>query len=178
MLKIDSICNLAKSFKTGVKKDAGAKTVKCTLSFSDCPIDRDSGDELLGMSIGWLTATHFDEQGAPLKRFTLSNREAAFRVSATIKGVKGEGALVLLQADLSNVEITLTTNGVILDGTFTWEAAGDEVEDLVPLLDKTCLFVAEVHAVQQELPLRAKPVEGSNVLPFGTRGPDQPNPAA
>lgn len=179
MLNVDSILNLSKGFNTKRKKEGDADTVFCTLKFDECQIQCDAGDELLGMPIGWLEATHYDAQGAPLRPFTLSNKRSEFQVNAVIRGTKDtEGKLSLTAAVLTDVEIRLGENWVYLAGVLSWEARGDEVEDLALLLGKTCGIKGEIDwSKQEELLPRAAPPEPDekfNTMMQRLRGP-KPN---
>ena len=86
----------------------------------------------------------YDESGAPLRRFFLGVRDREWRVSGGLNGPKPGEALVLLQADLEKVEITLIPNGALLDGTLTWAARGDEVEDVSSILGTEVRAVWEI----------------------------------
>lgn len=187
MLNIDTILDIAKQFATKRKKEGDSDIVCCVLKFDECQIQRDAGDELLGMPIGWLTATHYDEQGVPLRPFTLSNKKSEFKVSAVIRGAKEtEGKLTLVQATMTDIEVRLGENWAYLAGALSWEARGDEVEDLALLLGKTCAIKGEIQWPQQDelLPRRAPapPDEKFNDMMSRLRGPkpnqDQTQPPA
>ena len=151
MIVLDTICELAKTLSTKVEKsESSVEVVNCSLKFSAVTIDRDTVDELLGMSIGWCRDHLFDEQGAPVRSFTLSVHGRALSVSGSIQGVKGEHVLSLLQAELSDVRLSLVNLGAVCEGKLTWAARGDEVEDVMLLLGKTCGVHWELRDAGQE----------------------------
>lgn len=144
MIKLDTILELGKSLTAKSQKgEGGVEVVNAIVKFSALPIDRESIDEVLGMPIGW-SQILYDEQGAPLRQFYIGVAGRELRVSGAIKGPKGEPTLALLQAELTDVELTLTNLGALLDGTLTWAARGDEVEDVSELLGKTCTAKWEI----------------------------------
>lgn len=151
MQKLDTICQLAKSLKTAVAKgDSGAEVVTCEIKFSALPIPREMMDELLGLPVGWSQKCVFDDQGAPLRLLSISSAGRALRVTGKIAGPKGHPALVLLQAELTDVALSLVTLGAVCEGKLTWTARGDEVEDVAELLGKTCTAVWQITDGEQD----------------------------
>ncbi len=145
MIKIDSVCSIAKTFTARADKDeSGAPTTTAKLKFSELYVDRDTVDELLGEPIGWCQGTLFDESGAPRRRYGITVYGRLLRVSGTVTGPKDRPTLALLQAELSDLYLTLIPLGALLEGTLTWAARGDEVEDCADLLGKTCAASWEV----------------------------------
>lgn len=145
MINIDSVLTLAKSFTTKVAKDeSGLAVTLVTLKFTGLQIARDVLDELLGMPVGWCSGALFDEQGAPLRRFGIRVYGHSHRASGTIKGTKPSESLKLLQADLEDIDGAVIPLGAIIEGSLTWAARGDEVEDLSPLLGKACTAKWEI----------------------------------
>lgn len=139
MMKLDTICNIAKTFTAKVTKDeSGAPTCVAQVKFKDLKVDRDVIDELLGEAVGWCRTTLYDEQGAPRKRYGLTVFGRSLRVSGGISGPKENPTLPLLQAELSDLYLTLIPLGAMVEGTLTWGARGDEVDDVADLLGKTC----------------------------------------
>lgn len=108
------------------------------VKFKDLKVDRDVIDELLGEAVGWCRNTLYDEQGAPRKRYGITVYGRTLRVSGGISGPKERPTLPLLQAELSDVYLTLIPLGAMVEGTLTWSARGDEVEDVSELLRKVC----------------------------------------
>lgn len=150
MLKIDSILELGKSITAKAQKgEGGVEVVNASLKFSGVPIDRDSIDEVLGLPVG-MSQMLYDEQGAPLRQLWIGVAGRELRVTGAIKGPKGNPTLALLQADLTDVEVALTTLGAIMAGTLTWGARGDEIDDCSELLGKTCCAVWEITDGRQE----------------------------
>jgi hypothetical protein len=136
--RLETICQVAKSLKTGVAKDGAVETVECELKFASLPVPRDVMDELLGLPIGWSAAALFDDQGAPLRLMSISVEGRALRVTGKISGPGGDPSLVLLQAELTEIACGLCNLGGVVEGKLTWPAKGDEVEDVMELLGKTC----------------------------------------
>lgn len=139
MININTILELGKTFTAkAAKDDAGVPTTEARLKFKGLQVDRDSLDELLSTPVGWCQKTLFDEQGAPLRRFGVSVFGRLLRVSGVISGPKDEPTQRLLQAELSDAYLTLIPLGALVEGTLTWGARGDEVEDCSELLGRTC----------------------------------------
>ena len=150
MIKIDTICKVSKTFTAKADKDeSGMPTTTAKIKFSELQVDRDTIDELLGEPIGWCQQTLFDEQGAPRRRYGLTVYGREHRVSGTIGGVKAKQALSLLQADLTDVHLTLIPLGAMVEGTLSWCARGDEVEDLADLLGESCAAHWEITEGEQ-----------------------------
>jgi hypothetical protein len=152
MIKLDTVCKLAKSIKaSAVKDDSGVPTTIAQLKFSELDIrDRDAVDELLGMPIGWCRTALYDEQGAPLKRFGVSVYGRLHRISGSLCGPKPNQVLSLLQAELEEVWLRLTPLGALAEGMLTWAARGDEVEDVMELLGNTVSAKWELTDAGQE----------------------------
>jgi hypothetical protein len=146
MIQLDSILTLAKSMTTKVvKDDSKLPVVVCVMKFSGLEIrDRDTVDELLGMEIGWCRDKLYDEQGAPRKRFGLTVFGQCHRVSGTVAGRKASEVLKLLQAEVTEIHLSLIAQGAVAEGTLTWAARGDEVEDLEKLLGQVCTVKWEI----------------------------------
>lgn len=145
MIKFSTICNVSKIFTAKADTDeSGVPTITARVKFFDLPVDRDTIDELLGETIGWCRGTLFDEQGAPRRRYGITVFGRSLRVSGGISGPKGKPTLALLQAELSDVYLTLIPLGAMIEGTLTWCARGDEVEDVSDLLGRTCTAAWEI----------------------------------
>jgi hypothetical protein len=139
MIKLDTILKLGKSMTTKATKDeAGVPTTVCVTKFAELQVDRDSIDELIGMPVGWCSLHLYDEQGAPVRRFGVSVFGRTLRVSGAISGPKGDPTLPLLQAELTDAHLTLMPLGAIVEGTLTWGARGDEIEDITGLQGALC----------------------------------------
>lgn len=139
MIKLDTICEVAKTFTAKATKDeSSAPTTVAQIKFSGLLVDRDHLDELLGETIGWCRTALYDEQGAPRKRYGITVYGRTLRVSGAITGPKEQPTLALLQAELTDAHLTLIPLGAMLEGKLTWSARGDEVEDVSDLLGKTC----------------------------------------
>jgi len=145
MIQLETVCTIAKTFTAKAEKDeSGAPTTTAKIKFADLKIDRDQIDELLGEPVGWCHTALFDEQGAPRRRYGITVFGRTLRVSGTIAGMKPQGTLSLLQAELSDVHLALVPLGAIVEGTLTWCARGDEVEDCSDLLGKACVARWEI----------------------------------
>lgn len=151
MITLNSICELSKTLSTKVEKsEAGVEVVNCALKFSGVSVDRDTLDELLGMPIGWCQDKFFDEAGTPVRTLSIGMHGRELAVSGTIRGVKAEQSLRLLQADLTDIRFSLVNLGAVFEGKLTWLARGDEVEDVMLLLGKTCGVSWEIHDTGQQ----------------------------
>lgn len=144
MIRLDTICQLAKSLKTAVVKENSIQIVECELKFSDLPIQRDVMDELIGFPVGWSAAALYDEQGAPFRVVSIEVQTRPLRVTGRLCGPDGKPTLPLLQADLSELSFGLVNLGAVVEGKLTWPAKGDEVEDVMELLGKTCKVEWEI----------------------------------
>ncbi len=145
MITLASVCKIAKTLTAKADHDeSGAPTTTARLKFSELQIDRDTIDELLGEPIGWCQGALFDEQGAPRRRYGLTVYGRTLRVSGTIKGPKERPTLSLLQAELSDLHLTLIPLGAMVEGALTWPARGDELDDCPDLLGETCAATWEI----------------------------------
>lgn len=139
MIKLDTICNIAKTFTAKAETDeSGAPTTTAKVKFSDLQVTIETVDELIGEAIGWARGTLYDEQGAPRRRYGITVFGRTLRVSGGISGPKERPTLALLQAELTDVYLTLIPLGAMVEGTLTWGARGNEVEDVSELLGRTC----------------------------------------
>jgi hypothetical protein len=139
MFKLDTILTLAKSMTTkAVKAEGGAEITTCEVKFSGMPIQREHVDPILGMPFGWAELALFDEQGAPLAHLSITSHRTQLRVTGTVSGPKGDPTLKFMQASLSDQEVGLCNVGGIVAGKLTWNARGDEIEDIAELLGKLC----------------------------------------
>lgn len=119
-------------------------------------MSRDQLDEIVGLPIGWSTHALFDEQGAPFVPFTIGVPRVDLTATGVIRGGSGDDArdpsLTLRDAEVSGIELDLTTHGALLSCGLAWKAAGDEVDDIADLLGKLCGFrVSLVDGGQRDL---------------------------
>lgn len=151
MLRLNTILELAKTFSAKSEKDDDkAEIVRAHIKFSAMSVDRDSVDELIGsVPVGWTTHVLFDDMGVPIAPLTLSLDGIALRVTGTIAGANDQAKLPLMQADLTDITITLVKLGALVSGSLAWNAKGDEVEDVTDLLGKTCKITADVFGDSQ-----------------------------
>ena len=141
MIRITSTATLAKSFSVKREKtDDESEHVVAHLKISDCLVDRDQLDEIIGLPVGWSTGALFDDLGAPLARLTLGLARRELRLSGVIKG--GEKStdpkLKLKDAAVDGITLELTKLGALLSCQLSWTAEGDEVDDIADLLGQLC----------------------------------------
>ena len=140
-IKLSATCDVAKSFAVKREKQADdTETVVAHLKISDVLVDRDQLDELCAQPIGWSQAALFDEYGAPLLHATLELHRVEWRLSGVIRGgdTKASPRLTLKDADVTALTLELTKHGALMACALSWQAAGDEVDDVADLLGKTC----------------------------------------
>lgn len=156
MLTLNTILELGKTFSAKSEKDDDkTDIVRAHIKFTAMAVDRDSCDELIGtVPVGWTTSYLFDDMGVPVAPLTLSLDGLALRVSGVIAGANDQAKLALVQADLTDITITLVKLGALVSGALAWTAKGDEVEDVTDLLGKTCKVEVSVFGDEQQDLLR------------------------
>ena len=151
MIQINSVLELGKSLAVkATKDDSKQRIVIATVKFAALPVDRDTIDELIGKPVGWCRGVLFDEQGAPVGHYSLGVLGRFWRVSGSIAGGHREGKLPLLQAELTDLTLSLVPLGAVAEGTLTWACRGDEADDVNDLLGNTCKAAWEIHDAGQE----------------------------
>jgi hypothetical protein len=141
-VEVNTIGQVGKSLTVKRTKIDDAEVVVATLKFEDAVVDRETIDELCYQPIGWAAGAFFNDLGAPRIRLNLGLwKKLDLTVTGAIKGVKASEAIKLKQAELRDVELSLHEMGALMSGTLSWEVAGDEVEDLEPLLGRQCSMV-------------------------------------
>ncbi len=139
MIKIDTVLELGKSLAVkATKDDTKARIVIASVKFAGLPVDRDVIDEFMRKPVGWCSAVLFDEQGAPVGHYSIGVLGRRWRVSGSIAGGHREGTLPLLQAELTDLSLSLVPLGAVAEGTLTWGCRGDEADDVNDLLGNTC----------------------------------------
>lgn len=144
MIELTSTATLSKSLSVKHEtRDDKSEVVVCTLGLADVFVDRDQLDELLSLPIGWSTGALFDAGGAPLAPMTLEPHRGDWTASGVINGGErpGAGGIKLGVAEVSALTLTLTALGALASCKLTWDAHGDEVEDLTGLLGRECNLV-------------------------------------
>lgn len=136
--KIDSLAEISKSLSVKREKRESTDVVVARLKFSGLIVDRETLDVLCGQPLGWSAGALFDELGAPLGRWTISLPALTLVVSGSIRGAQPTERLTLGNAVIEGVEITLDKLCALVAGTLTWDVAGDELEDVDPLLGREC----------------------------------------
>lgn len=141
-MKLNATAEVAKSFtaKRVKDEDDADSAVACALKFSELPVERGEIDELVGLPLGLplgLTERLFDELGAPLAPLTLSSKKRALEASGRVS-FNASRLTLGSDCELTDIAVTLKELGGLLEGTLTWSARGDEVEDVAELLGRTC----------------------------------------
>jgi|GEM_PF-7114484 len=151
---IESIAEIGKALNIRAEKAKDeTPIVVAHMGFKGLLIAREVIDALLGQKIGWAQSTLYDELGAPVARMSLDLHKLEVFVTGAIKGNdETQEKLVLTDASLTDIVITLssvTPNLALLQGSLSWQAAGDEVADAEPLLGKTCVMNVSLSANKQ-----------------------------
>ncbi len=155
-IHIDSVADIGKTFNIKREKIADeTKRVIGHLKFANLLVPRESLDEFMGQPSGWAQRSLYDPLGAPIAQMEVSLPLFNACVTGVIRGVTEREVIKLTQAILSGVSYIVTNLGAKINGELTWEAAGDEVSDLEPLLDKKCAVVWVVQDAGQADLLRA-----------------------
>lgn len=134
MIELNTSGTLGKGFSAKREKDDDHERVVCHLKFTDAFISREQIDEFCRQPLGWHQAL-FDEGGAPVAKLELGLIARKWTVTGTVRGT-GERppTLNLLEATLTDATIFLTPLGGALNGSLSWTARGDEVDDLTGIL--------------------------------------------
>lgn len=151
MIKLDTVLELGKSLAVkATKDDTKQRIVIASVKFAGLSVDRDAIDELIGKPVGWCSRVLFDDQGAPVGHYSLGVLGRLWRISGSIAGGHREGSLPLLQAELTDLTLSLVPLGAVAEGTLTWASRGDEAEDVNDLLGNTCKAVWEITDAGQD----------------------------
>lgn len=141
-IHLSTVCRLAKTFSVKREKvDDDTEVVIAHLKIGETFIDREQVDELLRQPIGWSAEALFDELGAPRARLTLTlGGLCQLTYTGVINGGKKptDPLLKLKEAAIDGVSIELTKLGALLSCQLSWEAAGDEVDDIADMLGLIC----------------------------------------
>lgn len=147
-IHLNSTCRLAKAFSVKrEKQEDDTERVIAHLKIGETFIDRDQVDELLRQPIGWSSAALFDELGAPRARLTLSMGGVhPLTFVGVIRGedTKNGPKLTLKEAAIDGVALELTKLGALLSCQLSWQAAGDEIDDISEMLGSTCAIVGTI----------------------------------
>lgn len=147
MIHLKSAATLAKSFSVKREKgDDDTERVIAHLKLSDCLVDRDQLDELVGLPVGWSTGALFDDLGAPLARLTLGLGPRDLLFTGTIAGghKSTDPRLKLRDAEIGGITLELTKLGALLACSLSWIAEGDEVDDIADMLGAICAVEAVI----------------------------------
>lgn len=157
MIELISTGTLSKSLAVKCEtRDDKSEVVVCTLGLVDVFVDRDQLDKLLSMAVGWSTGALYDEAGAPRAPMALTPHRGEWTASGVISNgtpkVERAASIKLRDAEVSALALDLTKLGALAALKLTWDAVGDEVEDLTDLLGRECrLTLALSDGGQQDL---------------------------
>jgi hypothetical protein len=158
VLNIETVCEIGKGLSVKREKSDDEDIVRCHLKFSDCAVERNAIDQLLGLPEG-IVQSFFDDLGAPLAKMVLGAPGRELGATGRILGTKPREVLTLgADCELTDIEVALKDLGGLLSGTLTWTARGDEVEDVTDLLGRTCKVHATIIEPQGDL-LKPKTAE-------------------
>lgn len=152
MIEINSTATLGKSLSVKREKvgDEGERVI-AHLKFAETFVDRDVIDDLCGRPIGWARMSLFDEMGAPVALLELGLPTREWQAAGGVSDPSG-ASLPLGRATLSAVTLALTPLGALLSGQLSWQARGDEVEDLTDMLGREVTIVLSLNdGGQQDL---------------------------
>jgi hypothetical protein len=157
----ESVIDIGKGYAAKRAKVDDVELIVSTLKFSKLKIQADHCDGIIGAAPGWWREMMLNDMGLP--RWAridtyIPSAKLALTVTGVIRGATETARLVLLQAELTGVELEVCELGAYLSGTLSWRAAGDEVSDVEDLLGRTCVAKFAVFgSQQQDLPLGAAP---------------------
>lgn len=134
-LNIESNCKLGKAFTAKLEKQADDKPQLVTgnLKFTEAMVTREQIDWLLSQPTGWCNCL-YDELGAPLLRAKIHRPKAKWLAQGELTGPDGDPQFNLVDATLSHVAVVLANKSGELSGSLSWNAVGDEVDDLQGML--------------------------------------------
>jgi hypothetical protein len=148
--KIATSIIIGRSMKTDrpSKPGDGDDTVTCSIGFKGLRVSRDLADELAGWPIG-CTNTMYNELGAPYQHTEIKLPKRVLMVGGKIEHRRESGASIATlqlpdkKSAAGHLHFTLDTPDdkgptVSISGTIMWKAAGDEVDEVRPLLRHSC----------------------------------------
>lgn len=148
--KIATSIIVGRSMKTDrpSKPGDGDDTVTCSIGFKGLRISRDLADELAGWPIGCMNAL-YNELGAPYQHTEITLPKRVLMVSGKIEHRRESGdAIAVLslpskRSAAGNLHFKLDVPDdkgptVSISGVIMWKAAGDEVDEVRPLLRQSC----------------------------------------
>lgn len=146
-MKIETVCTLAKgvSAKREKREDkvSGEKTepVVCHLKFNEAMVSRDVVDFVCGAPV---SLALWNGEGMAIAPLCLRWEGRNWFVSGAITGA-GDQRIKFKDATLKNIELGLGQMCAELTAEIVWDSAGDELEDLAPLLGQTCRMAIVLH---------------------------------
>lgn len=135
-LTITSVATVGKSLSAKrEKQDDDTQATIAHLKFAGLFLLRDEIDALCGQAPGWCAA-FYDDNGAPVLRASLSLLKREYTVIGRLahSADRTLGALTFTDATLASMAVAFTELGGELSGELIWQAAGDEISDVEPLL--------------------------------------------
>lgn len=148
--KIATSIIIGRSMKTDrpSKPGDGDDTVTCSIGFKGLRVSRDLADELAGWPIGCTNAM-YNELGAPYQHTEIALKKRVLMVGGKIEHRRESGASTATlqlpdkKSAAGHLHFTLDTPDdkgptVSISGIIMWKAAGDEVDEVRPLLRHSC----------------------------------------
>lgn len=147
---VETSGHLKKDMKTSRQKSGDDEIVTCSVSIKGLRVDREDMEELGGWPIGALGAL-YNDQAIPYQRASFLVPDRVLAVTGWIEHRKDSGAALArltftrpaIGADLRfylDAPDETKTPGALMSFSLTWKAAGDEVEDVEPLLKRKCFL--------------------------------------
>jgi hypothetical protein len=159
-IKISTSCNVGKSMPTKVDGPKDAEIVTCSITLSKIRMARETAETLGGYAIDtWRSL--YDDKGYPRQRagILLPKRELIVDLKVEQRNPSGATlfSIAVPLAAITGLQFTLDApddegETVVMHCVSVWKAAGDEVEDVKPLLGKPCFLIATF----KEPPTQAK----------------------
>jgi len=150
-MRIETVCTLAKgvSAKREKREDkvSGEKTepVVCHLKFNEAMVAREVVEYIVNAPVATVLWNH---EGMAIAPLALRWEGRHWFVSGAITGA-GDQRIKFKDATLKNIELGLGTMCAELSAEIVWDSAGDELEDLAPLLGQTCRMAIVLHGGPQ-----------------------------
>lgn len=134
-IEITSVATMGKGITAKrEKQDDDTMATVAHLKFAQLFVTREQIDALCGQPDGWCGA-FYDDMGVPVGRMVLALPKFEATLIGTVRyAADAPMALTLADAQLHGIEIEFSNLGGLVRGEITWQAAGDELGDVEPLL--------------------------------------------